>query len=101
MTTPGPFFASRPIVKTDQGLGNLRRRVRQPLALWIAAAMLSIPALVVYGSPSSSTKAPTGQITVDGVVTLNSTPARSGQTIFSGSTISTDQDSQSLLDLGN
>jgi hypothetical protein len=63
--------------------------------------MLSIPALVVFGSPSSGVKTATGQIVVNGDVTVNSTPATTGQTLFSGSTISTNEDSQSLVELGN
>jgi FecR protein len=100
--TPGlNFSASRRIATTIQGVGNLRRRGRQALALCIAAAMLSIPALVVFGSPSSGVKTATGQIVVHGDVTVNSTPATTGQTLFSGSTISTNEDSQSLVELGN
>lgn len=102
MTTPGlKLSASRRMATTIHGVGNLRRRGRQALALWIAAAMLSIPALVVFGSPSSGVRTATGQIVVSGDVTVNSTPASTGQTLFSGSTISTNEDSQSLVELGN
>lgn len=102
MTTPGlKLTASRRMATTIRGVGNLRRRGRQALALGIAAAMLSIPALVVLGAPSSDTRASTGQIIVVGNVSVNSTPALTGQTLFSGSTISTNEDSQSLVQLGN
>jgi FecR protein len=102
MITPGfKLSASRRMATTIHGVGNLRRRGRQALALGIAAAMLSIPALVVFGSPSSGVRTATGQIVVNGDVTVNSTPASTGQTLFSGSTISTNEDSQSLIELGN
>lgn len=102
MTTPGfNLTASRRTATTMQGVGKLRCRGRQALALWVAIAMLSIPALVVYGAPVNSTLSSTGHIMVEGTVRVNSTPARSGQTLFSGSTISTDEDSQSLIDFAN
>ena len=99
MAIPGFLVTVARLTVANDG-ENLARRGRQVVALFIAAAMLSIPALV-FASPTSNAKITTGLIMVDGTVIVNSTPAKSAQTLFSGSTVSTAADSQSIIDFGN
>jgi hypothetical protein len=64
-------------------------------------AILNLSATVAFASPGPGSSVSTGMIDVGGVVTINGSAAKSGQTLFSGNTIVTAQGSESILDLGN
>lgn len=70
-------------------------------ALLIVVAMnLSLSS--VWATPNTDSKSigTTGIMSIAGTVTVDGTPAASGQTIFSGSRIAIAEDSQSIVDLG-
>src|SRR6266508_1271075 len=91
---PGFIFASAlRVVPREERLQILRNRVRQAIALGVSVAMLSLSKLVAFGSPSRNT----GLITFNGTVVINGAEEASGQTVFSGSTVSTDKESESVI----
>lgn len=94
------FAAPRSITRKER-VRNLRHRGRQAVAVCVSIAMFSISSLVAFGSPSSIAKETTGLITINGTVAINGTRAESGQTLFSSSTIRTDTESESLVNLRN
>lgn len=70
---------------------------RKPIAACVAVAILSVYSMVVLASPAA--KAPSGELSVSGVVTVNGESALAGGTVFSDSTITTADKSSATVNL--
>ena len=70
---------------------------RKPIAACVAIAILSVYSMVVLASPAA--KAPSGELSVSGLVTVNGENALSGGTIFSDSIINTAEKSSATVNL--
>jgi hypothetical protein len=79
----------------------LRRCARKVIALSIATALLNLSVIVACGAAAINSRTASGLIVVDGVVTINGVRATSGQTIFSASSITTEKQSETILNLDN
>jgi hypothetical protein len=79
----------------------LRRCARKVIALSIAMALLNLSVIVAYGAAAMNSRTASGLIVVDGVVTINGARATSGQTIFAASSITTEKQSETVLNLDN
>jgi ferric-dicitrate binding protein FerR (iron transport regulator) len=74
--------------------------VRRGVALLTAAALLSLSGRVGAAAPAPL-PAPSGQVTAAAGLTLDGSPAVSGQTFFPGSSVSADEHSRPALALDN
>ncbi|MEK6279240.1 MAG: hypothetical protein AABN95_02700 [Acidobacteriota bacterium] len=70
---------------------------RKPIAACVAVALLSVYSMVVLASPAA--KAPSGELSVSGVVTVNGESALAGGTVFSDSLITTAEKSTATVNL--
>ncbi len=70
---------------------------RKPIAACVAVAILSVYSMVVLASPAA--KAPSGQLSVTGTVTVNGENTVSGGTVFSDSLITTADKSNATVNL--
>ncbi len=70
---------------------------RKPVAALVAVAILSVYSMVVLASPAA--KAPSGELSIAGQVTVNGENAVSGGTIFSDSIITTAEKSTATVNL--
>src|ERR1044071_6431635 len=70
---------------------------RKPIAVLLTIALLSVYSMVVLASPSA--KAPSGELSIFGTVTVNGETAVSGGTVFSESTIATAEKSNATVNL--
>jgi ferric-dicitrate binding protein FerR (iron transport regulator) len=70
---------------------------RQPIAACVAVAILSVYSMVVLASPAA--KAPSGELSVSGTVTVNGENALAGGTVFSDSSITTAEKSSATVNL--
>lgn len=70
---------------------------RKPIAALVAIAILSVYSMVVLASPAA--KAPSGELSIAGQVTVNGEKAVSGGTIFSDSLINTAEKSTATVNL--
>ena len=70
---------------------------RKPVAALVAVAILSVYSMVVLASPAA--KAPSGELSIAGQVTVNGENAISGGTIFSDSIIATAEKSTATVNL--
>ena len=70
---------------------------RKPIAACVAVAILSVYSMVVLASPA--TKAPSGELSVSGSVTVNGENAIAGGTVFSDSLITTAEKSSATVNL--
>lgn len=77
-----------------------RGAARRFAALVAAAALLNLTGRAATAPPAAP-PAPTGQVTVAAGLTLDGSPAASGQTFFSGSTASAAERTRPSLALGN
>ncbi|MFL6253434.1 MAG: hypothetical protein ACJ74T_00275 [Pyrinomonadaceae bacterium] len=76
------------------------RRARRAFALLAAAALLNA-AGPARAAESARESAPSGQVALAMGLTVDGLPAVAGQTLFSGSSFDTVENSRSALDLGN
>jgi hypothetical protein len=74
-----------------------KTRSRKPIAAMVAIAVFSVYSLVVLASPSA--KAPTGELSVVGQVTLNGETVVYGATVFSDNVITTAEKSTAIVNL--
>ncbi len=74
---------------------------RSPIALGLAAAVLSMYSMVGLASPNQDVQKQSGELTASGSVTVDGAKAISGATIFSDSTISTAEKSSAIVTLAN
>ena len=72
-------------------------RSRKPIAALVAVAVLSVYSMAVLASPSA--KAPSGELTIVGQVTLNGEKVLYGGTVFSDSVITTAEKSAATVNL--
>jgi len=70
---------------------------RKPIAALVAVAILSVYSMVVLASPTA--KAPSGDLSIAGHVTVNGETAVSGGTVFSESIITTSEKSNATVNL--
>jgi len=70
---------------------------RKPIAACVAVAILSLYSMVVLASPAA--KAPSGELSVSGVVTVNGENALAGGTVFSDSLITTAEKSSATVNI--
>ena len=70
---------------------------RKPIAACVAVAILSVYSMVVLASPAA--KAPSGELSVSGVVTVNGENALAGGTVFSDSLITTAEKSNATVNI--
>jgi hypothetical protein len=70
---------------------------RKPIAACVAVAILSVYSMVVLASPAA--KAPSGELSIAGQVTVNGENALSGGTVFSDSIITTAEKSNATVNL--
>ena len=70
---------------------------RKPIAALVAVAILSVYSMVVLASPAA--KAPSGELSIAGQVTVNGENAVTGGTIFSDSIITTAEKSTATVNL--
>jgi ferric-dicitrate binding protein FerR (iron transport regulator) len=70
---------------------------RKPIAACVAVAILSVYSMVVLASPAA--KAPSGELSVSGTVTVNGENALAGGTVFSDSSITTAEKSAATVNL--
>jgi len=70
---------------------------RKPIAACVAVAILSLYSMVVLASPAA--KAPSGELSVSGVVAVNGENALAGGTVFSDSLITTAEKSSATVNL--
>jgi len=70
---------------------------RKPIAACVAVAILSVYSMVVLASPAA--KAPSGELSISGLVTVNGEKALSGGTFFSDGTIVTAEKSNATVSL--
>jgi hypothetical protein len=75
--------------------------VRRATALLIAAAVLNLYVTASSAAPNLKLKSVIGTVTATGVVQVNESPVIPGQTLFSGSSIRTFREAESMLELGN
>jgi hypothetical protein len=74
---------------------------RQAVAMGLVTTILHLCTTVAFAFPKPDSKVLTGMITIGGVVTIDGLPARSGQTLFSGSSIAAAARSESTVYLAN
>jgi ferric-dicitrate binding protein FerR (iron transport regulator) len=67
----------------------------------MALSTMNLFGLVAFGSSKNPVPRQSAMIKTDGIVTINGTRATSGQTVFSGSSITTEMQSESLINLDN
>ena len=70
---------------------------RKPIAACVAIAILSVYSMVVLASPAA--KAPSGELSISGNVTVNGENMVSGGTVFSDSLITTAEKSSATVNL--
>jgi hypothetical protein len=70
---------------------------RKPIAVCVAVAILSVYSMVVLASPAA--KAPSGELSVSGQVTVNGENALTGGTFFSDSSMTTADKSSATVNL--
>jgi ferric-dicitrate binding protein FerR (iron transport regulator) len=70
---------------------------RKPIAVCVAVAILSVYSMAVLASPAA--KAPSGELSIAGQVTVNGENAVSGGTLFSDSIITTAEKSNATVNL--
>jgi len=70
---------------------------RKPIAACVAVAILSVYSMVVLASPAA--KAPSGELSASGMVTVNGEKALTGGTVFSDSVITTADSSNATVNL--
>jgi hypothetical protein len=70
---------------------------RKPIAALVAVAILSVYSMVVLASPAA--KAPSGELSIAGQVTVNGESAVSGGTVFTDSLITTAEKSNATVNL--
>ena len=70
---------------------------RKPIAALVAVAILSVYSMVVLASPAA--KAPSGELSIAGHVTVNGENAVTGGTIFSDSIVTTAEKSTATVNL--
>ncbi len=70
---------------------------RKPIAALVAVAILSVYSMVVLASPAA--KAPSGELSIAGTVTVNGENMVSGGTVFSDSVITTAEKSTATVNL--
>lgn len=70
---------------------------RTPIALTIAAAILSVYSMVALAAPKQGEAKPSAEVTVSGEATVDGVKAITGGTLFSGSTVSTAQNSSAII----
>ncbi len=70
---------------------------RKPIAACVAIAILSVYSMVVLASPAA--KAPSGELSISGNVTVNGEKMVSGGTVFSDSLITTAEKSSATVNL--
>lgn len=87
-------------VRNVASLLTRRGAARRLVALVAAAALLNLTGRAA-AAPPAAPPAPTGQVTVAAGLTLDGSPAASGQTFFPGSTASAAARSRPALALGN
>lgn len=87
-------------VRNVASLFTRRGAGRRVVALVAAAALLNLTGRAATAS-TPTPPAPTGEVTVAAGLTLDGSPAASGQTFFSGSTASAAERSRPALSLGN
>lgn len=94
---------ARRCVRNVASLFTRGRAGRRAVALVAAAALLNLTGRAAAAAPAAppSAPAPTGQVTVAAGLTLDGSPAASGQTFFPGSTASAAPRSRPALSLGN
>ena len=83
---------------TRRVTGSVCLRAGRALALLLASALLNLSAQPARASTAPPPRA--GEITVAGGAAVDGSPAASGQTVFSGSAVSTAADSRSTVNLG-
>lgn len=97
-----PAPPARRAVRDAAGFKTLHHRSRQAVALWLAAMMLNLCAAPSFAAPTTASIATTGEVTfASGRVAVDGAPAVSGQTLFSGSVITTAAGALLTLGLGN
>ena len=74
-----------------------RTRSRKPIAAMVAIAVFSVYSMVVLAAPSA--KAPSGELSVVGQVTLNGETVVYGGTVFSDNVIATAEKSTAIVNL--
>ena len=74
-----------------------KTRSRKPIAVMAAVAVFSVYSMVVLASPSA--KAPSGELSVVGQVTLNGETVVYGGTVFSDNVITTAEKSTAIVNL--
>jgi hypothetical protein len=82
-------------VRLRAGAGTAARL----LALLLASAVLNMTAAHANASPGGA-RSYTGELTVASGANIDGTPAVNGQTLFTGSTVETNRDSHSFINLG-
>jgi len=70
---------------------------RTPIALTLAAAILSVYSMVALAAPQQGQAKASAEVTVSGEVMVDGVKAISGGTLFSGSTVSTAQNSSAII----
>ncbi len=92
---------ARPCVRNVACLFTRRGAGRRFVALVAAAALLNLTGRAATASTPAAQPAPTGQVTTATGLTLDGSPAESGQTFFPGSVASAAARSRPALALGN
>lgn len=77
-----------------------RIRGRRLVAIWLAAALLYLPLSQSLKAGEATGMRPSGEITTRGVSRVDGASAISGETIFSGSSIATEQNASATIHLG-
>lgn len=90
------FASSRRMPSKGRGM-NIGRRAYQAIALGVSFALLTISSVALGVTPNNAN----GLMSVSGTVAVNNSRAVSGQTLFSGSTITTEGDSTSVISFHN
>ena len=70
---------------------------RTPIALTLAAAILSVYSMVALAAPQQGQTKASAEVTVSGEVLVDGVKAITGGTLFSGSTVSTAQNSNAII----
>jgi len=80
---------------------NIFRGARRAAALLAAAALLNAAGPARAATESARRPAPTGEVALAAGLSVDGLPAVSGQTVFPGSSFSTEEKARGMVELGN
>src|SRR5829696_6339003 len=96
-----PRFFKQGGARRGGGPANIFRGARRAAALLAAAALLNAAGPARAADEAARRAAPTGEVALTAGMSVDGLPAVSGQTVFPGSSFSTEEKARGVVELGN